>query len=174
MGCTGSGAVGPEALIPITILGLPYVGKTSIVEVLAGDYNDHDPPIPTRGVLQRQVHVHDHSFIFYDVCGDWSHQNEWVVCLEKSVAALIVFDPQVIDTAKIHIVSLYDRIGPALVERRIPTLVLVNRYEDGVDLTQIQQLNAEKLKGIPIRVATIVHLQQDVPREFSWLEELIT
>jgi hypothetical protein len=141
----------------------------SIVEVLACD-----PPMPTCGVLQRQVKIDDHAFLFYDVCGYSSHQDEWVACLERSVAAIVVFDPRVIDVAKMHIASMYDKIGPTLVERKMPTLILVNRYEDGVDLTQIENLNTERLQGIPLRVATIANLQQDVANEFSWLEGLIT
>jgi tRNA U34 5-carboxymethylaminomethyl modifying GTPase MnmE/TrmE len=76
MGCACSGAVAPAALIPITILGLPDVGKTSIVEILASDCSASDPPVPTCGVLQHQINVHDHSFLFYDVCGYLSHQDE--------------------------------------------------------------------------------------------------
>jgi hypothetical protein len=50
----------------------------------------------------------------------------------------------------------------------------VNRYQDGVDLTQIEQLNAERLQRIPLRVTTIIHLQSDVVKAFNWLEALIT
>jgi GTPase SAR1 family protein len=171
MGCCQSAGI--AALIPISVLGLPDVGKTTIVEVLSGDYSSRDPPFQTVGVLRRQIDIHDRSFLIYDVCGYLAHVDEWLDCVEKSVGVIIVHNPTVLEHASMHVISMYEKIGPIIVERKIPTLTLINRCDDAFDMALIDRWNSQFLAGAPTRLAKVVHLRQDVMREFEWLEMLV-
>jgi GTPase SAR1 family protein len=172
MGCCQA-AAGIDPLIPISVLGLTAVGKTTIVEVLSGEYSPRDPPFQTCGVLRRQIEIHDRSFLIYDVCGYLGHVDEWLHCVEKSVGVIIVHAPAVLTHASGQVISMYEKIGPAIAERKIPTLTLINRCDEEFDVSLIDKWNSQFLAGAPTRLAKIVHLRPDVMREFEWLEMLI-
>jgi predicted GTPase len=171
MGCCGSAVVGAVPVIPITVLGLPGVGKSSVIESLAGEYNSHDPPPETTsGINQRTVELHGRTYLFYDVCGYTSHSNEWIECISRSSAVICVVDPKMIEEAPIHLESLYRTIAPAIVKRGIPTLTLVNRHRAGVDLTGLEQFIKSGFGDCPVHLAKVSHLNQALLTEFEWLE----
>jgi GTPase SAR1 family protein len=177
MGCSGSccGSVRVEIapLIPICVLGLPGVGKTSIVESLGGDYNSHDPPTETCGVLQRCIDINGNSYLIYDVCGYMPHSDEWLECLANCVAVMIVVDPVMLHDAGSHLQRFFDIVGPVIIERNLPTLTLVNKCDATVDLSALELLLKAKLGKVPSKLATISHLNQALLNEFAWIESFV-
>jgi GTPase SAR1 family protein len=81
------------APLQITILGLPGVGKTSIVEYLAGEYNPQLRPITTSGVIVKNVVNKGDNFIFFDCGGKKYLADDWNHFISKSQAVIYVFDP---------------------------------------------------------------------------------
>jgi GTPase SAR1 family protein len=173
MGCCGSAAVAVGQLIPISIVGLPGVGKTSVVEALAGGYNSHDPPTETLGIMQRSIVIHERSYLFYDVSGYTLFSAEWIECIEKSLAVIIVFDPKMLDEGRAHVEFFYNVVAPTLIKKRLPTLTLVNKY-DNSDLSELEALMKSKLGTIPMKLATISHLNEALLHEFEWIEAFVT
>lgn len=160
-------------MIPISVLGLPGVGKTSIVESLGGDYNSHDPPTETLGVMQKCVDVHGNSYLMYDVCGYLPHADEWLDCLGKSVAVIIVVDPVVLREQSIHLQNFFDIVGPMIAEKILPTLILVNKCDSSVNVGGVEMMAKAKIGKAPMKLATISHLNQSLLDEFEWLESLV-
>jgi GTPase SAR1 family protein len=171
--CCSAGSVENKPLIPIAVIGLPGVGKTSLIEFLCGEYKPQDPPIPTGGLIQRQVNIHDRSYVFYDVCGYTRFADSWVAVIQKSVGVILLFDKRVLDSAAIHVSALYDIVSPELVRRRTPTLVLVNGTDAPVDVTQLETLNASKLSGGVFKLGIMTRFDPDVLQEFEWMEKQI-
>jgi GTPase SAR1 family protein len=159
--------------IPVAVVGLPGVGKSSIIESLAGEYNSHDPPTETAGVSQRTIELHGRAYLFYDVCGYTSHSNEWIECISQSRAVICVLDPKMLAEAPIHVQSLYRTIGPAIVQRHLPTLTLVNKYRPAVDLAPLEQLMNTTFIDCPMHLATVTNLNQTLLAEFEWIESLV-
>jgi GTPase SAR1 family protein len=169
--CCCSAGTGDELGTRIAVLGLPGVGKTSLVEFFAGDYSSKDPPIETNGILQRLVEIHKRTYTFYDVCGYTTHIDEWLSVVRECEGALIVFDPLVLQYAKLHITTLFKSFSSELVSRRMPTLCLVNKTDSNEDVAAITEFAKRYLSGTDWRVAKVRHLDHRVWDEFEWLEK---
>jgi GTPase SAR1 family protein len=171
--CTAQAVRGTPAT-RISVLGLPGVGKTSFIEFLCGEYNRHDPPIPTGGLTQRQVMFHGRPYLLYDVCGYARFAPAWVEVVQKSAGVILMFDKRIIETAFIHVVAMYEAIAPEIVHRRLPTLVLMNAPELPEDMAPFQALNATKLAGTTAKMWIISRFDQDALDAFAWLEQQIS
>jgi GTPase SAR1 family protein len=170
-GCGSSRAIHNEGPIPVAVLGLPGVGKTSFVECLANEYNPRDPPFPTGGLIQRQVTIHGCAFLMYDVCGNLYLSDDWATVLAKVAAVVLIFSPVVLERGAAYVTDIYNKFGPVIVERALPTLVLVNQWDGNTDVSHLEQLNSELADKVPLKFTKIAHLESQVPKVFAWIEE---
>jgi GTPase SAR1 family protein len=153
------------------VLGLPGVGKTSFIEFLAGDFNPRDPPVTTGGLIQRQVDVRGRAYLFYDVCAYVQFADAWLDLIRKSRAAVLVFDRAALEHAFAHVTSTYEKVAGPIVQRRLPTLVLVNRAQDPMDLAPLEALNAAHLSATPHRMAAFAAFDAAATQSFEWLAD---
>jgi GTPase SAR1 family protein len=167
--CCTAPPVASDSLLPIAVLGLPGVGKTSFIEFLAGDLSLRDPPVTTGGLIQRQVDVQGHAYLFYDVCAYAGFADVWVDVMQKSRAIILFFDRASLDDSFVHVASMYQKLSGLIVQRQLPTLVLVNRAEDPINLGPLEDLNAEHLAGTTYRMAAFVSFDQELFHFFEWL-----
>ena len=172
MGCISSKNV-DEGFIPITIVGLPGVGKTSIIEFLADDYNPEDPPVGTNGVIQRLVKVHKNTYLFYDICGYTSHSDEWIDCCSKSDAVIFVFDPKSIDYAKMHNTNLFHVLSPIITEKKLPILAILNKAEDNVPFDDVVEEMKTIIPEVPLQSFRIKALDDELFHAFEWIESYV-
>lgn len=156
--------------ISIAVVGLPGVGKTSLIEYLADDYNPEDPPVATNGIIQRQVHIHRHLYHFYDVCGYTSHSDEWVECCEKSDAIIFLFDPFSLKKAKMHNSALIKTLAPTISKKNIPVLALLNKAEGETTFSETATELKNAVPNVPFYSNEISQFSQDVYRIFEWIE----
>lgn len=170
MGCCCSADEEQISTIPITIIGLPGVGKTSIIEYLADDYDPQDPPVSTNGVIVRQIIIHQHLYLFYDLCGYTSHSDEWVDCCNKSEAVIFVFDPFSINNAKMHHSSLFKTLSPIIIEHKIPTLALFNKADETTDFDSVANELKLSIPNVPFHSARINKLSPELFSIFEWIE----
>lgn len=174
MGCGSSQDVGlGENTIPITVLGLPDTGKTSIIEFLADDYHPDDPPVSCNGIVQRTVIVHQKSYLFFDTCGYTSHSDEWIQCIDKSEAIILVFDPMVIDSAKIHVQALVEIIAEPLKSKKIPILIIINKSKDDTTTENIEELIHTNLPDANTHYSLIKKINEEVFSAFEWIESFV-
>jgi hypothetical protein len=66
---------------------------------------------------------------------------------------------------------MYERVAGLIVQRQLPTLVLVNRAEEPIDLAPLEALNAAHLSGARHRLAAFVTFNQAALQGFEWLVE---
>lgn len=170
MGCCCSTDDEQVSSIPITIVGLPGVGKTSVIEYLANDYDPQDPPVSTNGVIIRQIYIHQHLYLFYDLCGYTSHSDEWIDCCSRSDAIVFVFDPHSINNARMHHSSLFKVLAPIIVEKKIPTLALFNKDDDKTDFQPVADELKAAVDGAPFHSARIKKLSPELFDIFEWIE----
>jgi hypothetical protein len=119
------------------------------------------------------VDIHGRAYLFSDVCGYSAFTDTWVEIVEDSVALVMFFDTAMLERAPCHIAAMYRKVGPVVVRRRLPTLVLVNRAEAGMDLGKLEVLTAENLFGVPVKIATIAGFDSQALQLFEWLESQI-
>ncbi|OHT06975.1 ADP-ribosylation factor [Tritrichomonas foetus] len=169
MGCCCSRDV-QELIIPVTVLGLPGVGKTSIIEFLADDYNPQDPPVGTNGIIQRQIRIHQNMYLFYDICGYTSHSDEWIDCCRKSEAVMIVFDPQSIQNAKMHNTNLFNTLSPIINDKKLPTLAILNKADEETQFDDVVDELKAVIPNVPLQSFKITALNKDVFQAFEWIE----
>ncbi|KAK8886743.1 hypothetical protein M9Y10_042211 [Tritrichomonas musculus] len=170
MGCCCSSNEEQESCIPITIVGLPGVGKTSIIEYLADDYDPQDPPVSTNGIIVRQILIHQHLYLFYDICGYTSHSEEWIDCCSKSEAIIFVFDPFSINNARMHHTSLIKMLSPIILQKKLPTLAIFNKADDSTNFDGVANELKDSIPGIPFHSARIQKLSPDLFKIFEWIE----
>lgn len=170
MGCCNSSDEEQESAIPITIIGLPGVGKTSIIEYLADDYDPQDPPVSTNGIIVRQIIIHQHLYLFYDLCGYTSHSDEWIECCKKSEAIMFVFDPFTINNARMHHSSLFKILSPIILEKKMPTLAIFNKADENTDFDAVVNELKSTIPGIPFNSFRIRNLSPQLFAIFEWIE----
>jgi GTPase SAR1 family protein len=95
--CCTAPPVASDPLLPIAVIGLPGTGKTSFIEFLAGEFNLRDPPVTTGGLIQRQVNVRGHAYLFYDVCGYAAFADAWLDVIRRSRVIVLFFDRAALD-----------------------------------------------------------------------------
>ena len=173
MGCCNSKTIyndtegaGPTR---ITILGLPGVGKTSIVEYLAGEYDPHLRPITTQGVVVRNIVNHGESFIIYDCGGMRDREDDWNICIQKSQAIIYVFDPVSIHHGYIFTKELLKSTAPEVKKKNIPVLALMLKTRNNGAIPRLKNLLAEFLSGARIHLAIHPTLNEEFDNSFSWL-----
>jgi GTPase SAR1 family protein len=167
--CCAAPPVASDAPLPIVVLGLPGVGKTSFIEFLAGEFNPRDPPITTAGLIQRQLNVHGRAYLFYDVCAFVSFADVWLDIVKKSRAIILVFDRPTLEHGFFHVTSTYEKLAEPIVQRKLPTLILVNRAADPIDLSELESLNAKHLSGTAHRTTAFPTFGSAVLKSFEWL-----
>ena len=170
MGCVPSNS---QPVLTLCMLGLPGVGKTSIIEALAGEYNEKDPPIATNGIIKRELEIKGHIYRFLDLCGFLSHAEEWEMAIEQSDAAVLVFDPLAIETAYVHIKNQFDIYGPLIQERKIPCLVVINKT-NGENLQLRKKLfdligEIQRSKAIELNKLT----KEEIGKEIEWIRSYL-
>ena len=174
MGCAASSQISSiESSIPttVTFIGLSGTGKTTLIEYLAGDYDPNSPPISTIGTYIREIHIANRTFIIFDTCGLISHTNEWIECIYKAEAIVMIFDPVSIDFSSLSLAQMFKIIGPAILEKNVPILVIMTKTKD-LDCPQFLILDPylqDYLKNSNYIVRAIYRPDQSVYDVFQWI-----
>lgn len=153
MGCTSStqSIVSYNNKIPyiITFLGLPGVGKTSIIEYVANEYNPDYPPPHTNGILYRDICLNDINYCLVDTSGYDSHFEEWEASLKESDGAVLVLDELSLTDGIFFGKDFMQRVCPLICQNKLPTIVFVLKIKDDFDFLPLEQLVHEYLSIVP-------------------------
>ncbi|EAY07415.1 ADP-ribosylation factor, putative [Trichomonas vaginalis G3] len=174
MGCANSSAVmGPslnENPICVTLLGLSGVGKTSLIEYVAGVYNPDDPPIHTNGIVLTDIIIGQLKYRFYDVSGFPSHTSEWNKCIGDSDCVIYVVDPTGIDAGLAFTQDTINRTRDNVVSRKLPVYILLNKAPPETSLENIYSVMEKYFYNVPHEFGRIHRLNNDVLKIFEWIQ----
>ena len=173
MGCSSSRSVNNDSEIinpvKITILSFPGVGKTSLIEYLAGEYEPDLQPIETNGVVVRNINTCDHQFLMYDCGGRNDNKNEWRVCITNSDAVIYVFDTVSIQHGYIFTKEMIELTVPFVKKMNIPVLALLLKSNDEIAISRLGTLLNIYFVDLNLNFTHHSSLNDSVQESFSWL-----
>ena len=139
--------------IPITIIGLPYAGKTTLVNWLRE--KRFTRPKPTVGFDFEQIQVGDVLFNIFDISGQKSYRaSMWKSYVMTSVGIIFVLDStnseEMDEALKWFWVMIDDWLESVFSDKVILFLANKSDLKDSTDLDSIiEQLNLDKMSQYP-------------------------
>lgn len=175
MGCCGSKNIkndpDPPDPLRICLLGLPGVGKTSLVEYVAGEYDPHLRQIPTFGTVVRCVRYKEYKCIFMDCGGSAGHDDDYIESIQKANAVVYVMDPVSIHHGYSFTKQLLDKTAEEVKNRKIPVLFAMLKTKNQSILPMIKSLVDPYFMGNVYQITTHSSLNDGFLDSFDWLLE---
>lgn len=155
--------------IPIAIIGLPGVGKTSIVEYLAGEYDPKLRPISTLGVIIRSVDYNGQEIIFYDCGGTRDHEPYWKSSIEESAGVIFVFNSLSIHHGYSFTKNMLVTVADTVIKKDIPILAVLLKAQGTSAATRVQYLLEQNFGTQKVRFDTLPSVEEGFTVCFDWL-----
>ena len=139
--------------VPITIIGLPYAGKTTLVNWLRE--KRFTRPKPTVGFDFEQIQVGDVLFNIFDISGQKSYRaSMWKSYVMTSVGIVFVLDTtnseEIDEALKWFWVMIDDWLESVFSEKVILFLANKSDLKDSIDLDEIiEQLKLDRMSQYP-------------------------
>ncbi|EAX92062.1 ADP-ribosylation factor, putative [Trichomonas vaginalis G3] len=175
MGCCGSKSIqndtDPPMPLRICLLGLPGVGKTSLVEFVAGEYDPHLRPIPTLGVVVRCVKYKDQKCIFMDCGGSSGHDDDYDNCIKQANAVIYVMDPVSIHHGYTFTKQLLDKTAEDVRNQKIPVLFAMLKTQNESIVPMVGSLVDQYFYNSVYKIKTHASLNDGFSESFDWLIE---
>lgn len=173
MGCCNSKTIyndtGSDSPIKITFLGLPGVGKTSIVEYLAGEFDPKLRPITTQGVVMHNIVNNGENLIIYDCGGMRDREEDWNECIRKSNAICYVFDPLSIHHGYVFTKEMLKATSEEAKKRDIPILAVMLKTRNNGAIPRLKNLLTEFFPDRRIRLVIHPFINEEIDQSFAWL-----
>jgi len=161
-----------EKTYQVVIFGFPRVGKTSFVEFLCNEYNEKDPPVSTSGVLIRELKFRDKNYRIIDYT--WPQIYKWEDFIDKSHGAIVITDKSGVCEGISFTQDLIRNIEQKIIEKNIPIMLLVNKIDDDVDISDIISLMDQTFSFTPHRVFRSRCVSNEMVDAFMWMNSALS